>query len=215
MLRTVFFFVFLWLSLLMSLFLLLPLPVFYAGGFIRLKRKYIWFFTHYWSRFILFLAGTDLKVINKEKIPDTLPFVVLSNHQGFMDIPVLMAVFPYPLSFLAKRELLSVPLINLWLISLQCLTINRKKPFKAHKKLSGRLRHNNLNPLVIFPEGTRSRSPKEGIRKKGGIHLVEESGIPVVYVRILGTYKIWEEERKVKPAEVEVKISVRYEKAER
>lgn len=212
MLRTVFFFFILWVSLFFSLIVFLPFPLFYAFGFKEAKREYIWFCTHYWARFVIFLTGSKIQVEGRDMIPGKLPFVILSNHQGFMDIPVLMAVFPYPLSFVAKKELLGVPLINLWLISLQCLTIDRKKPFKAHQKISERLSRENKNPLIIFPEGTRSRSPKEGIRKKGGINLVEKSGIPEIYVRINGTYKLWEEDGKIKPAKIEVKISRNYER---
>ena len=212
MLRTVSFFFFVWLSLLLSLVLFLPFPLFLAGRIKNIKRKYIWFWTHNWARFAVFLSGSKIRVEGRDEIPGNLPFVILSNHQGLMDIPVLMAVFPYPLSFVAKKELLHVPLINLWLISLQCLTIDRKRPFRSHKKISERLDRENKNPLIIFPEGTRSRSPEEGVRKKGGINLVEKSGIPVIYVRINGTYKIWEEDGKIKPAKINVKISRSYEK---
>lgn len=214
MLRTVFFFFILWLSLLVSLILFLPFPLFFAGRLNKTRRKYVWFCTHNWARFAVFLSGSKIKAKGRDKIPGTLPFVILSNHQGLMDIPVLMAVFPHPLSFVAKKELLNVPFINLWIISLQSLTIDRKKPFRAHKKISDRLGSENKNPLIIFPEGTRSRSQKEGTRKKGGIDLVERSGMPVVYVRINGTYKIWEEYGKIRPAEIDVKISRNYEKNE-
>ncbi len=212
MVRTVSFFFLIWLSLFLSIILFIPFPVFFLGNMKKAKRKYIWFCAHNWSRFALFLSGSELIVDGTENIPNEPHFVILSNHQGFMDIPILLAVFPYPVSFVAKKELLGIPLINLWLLSLECLTIDRAKPIKAQNKISKRLKQENKNPLVIFPEGTRSRSEAEGSRKKGGINLVQKSGIPVLYVRISGSYKIYEERGRIQPSQVKVKITENYEK---
>ncbi|MFW5820704.1 MAG: lysophospholipid acyltransferase family protein, partial [Bacteroidota bacterium] len=101
MIRTFFFFFIVWLSLILSILLFIPFPVFYLAGSRNLKRKYVWFWAHHWSAFVIYLSGSEINISGKELIPDKSPFVILSNHQGIMDIPVLIAVFPYPLSFVA------------------------------------------------------------------------------------------------------------------
>jgi 1-acyl-sn-glycerol-3-phosphate acyltransferase len=211
MIRTIFFFFLTWLTLILSIVVFIPFPLFYLTKEpLKTARKYIWFWAHYWSRFAIFLSGSKLVIEGKENIPEDPHFAILSNHQGLMDIPVLLACFPYSLSFVAKKELINVPFINLWLLAQECLLIDRSKPFSAHKKIARHLSRENSKPLIIFPEGTRSRSQKEGRRKKGGIHLVKNSGIPVIYTRINGSYRIWEEKKRIRPALIEVKITKKY-----
>jgi 1-acyl-sn-glycerol-3-phosphate acyltransferase len=123
-----------------------------------------------------------------------------------MDIPVLMTLFPWPLSFVAKKELLKAPIINLWILALDCVILDRQKPFDSFRRISERLQKKGKNPVIIFPEGTRSRGKNEGKWKQGGIKLIKEAGIPIVKVKIEGSYKIWEENARISPADVWVEI---------
>lgn len=207
MLHTVLFFFLLWLSLILSILLFIVFPLFYLPGLRKFRKSYIGFWTRQWARFAVFLSGSKIVVSGKENIPDRIPFAIISNHQGYMDIPVLMTIFPYPLSFITKRELLKVPFINLWILALDCLLIDRRKPLASYRKISGKLNKSNANPIIIFPEGTRSQGSMELPRKKGGINLIETSGIRKVNVKIDGTYRIWEESGRIKPAIIRVEIN--------
>lgn len=207
MLYTVFFFFILWLSLILSSLLFLVYPLFFLPYLKRYRKPWIGFWTRRWAKFTLFLSGSKVEVTGKENIPDTSPFAIVSNHQGYMDIPVLMSIFPYPLSFVTKKELLKVPFINLWILALNCLVIDRKRALNSYRKISEKLKEPGMNPIIIFPEGTRSKGSTENPRKKGGINLIDESGIKKIHVKIEGTFKIWEEEKKIKPATIHVRIS--------
>jgi len=207
MLHTFFFFFVLWLSLILSIILFLVSPFFFLPYLKKYRKTWIGFWTRLWAKFTLFLSGSEVKVSGRENIPSSLPFAIISNHQGYMDIPVLMSVFPYPLSFITKKELLKAPFINLWILALDCLIIDRKRPLNSYRKISKKLEKPNMNPIIIFPEGTRSRSSTESLRKKGGISLIEKSGMRKIHVKIEGTYKVWEEEKKIKPATIHVQIS--------
>lgn len=123
-----------------------------------------------------------------------------------MDIPVLMSIFPFPLSFIAKKELLKAPFINLWILALECMIIDRKRPLVSYRKISEKIKRPNANPIIIFPEGTRSKGNNELPRKKGGVKLIEDSGIKMVNVKIEGTYRVWEENRKITPSKIKVHI---------
>jgi 1-acyl-sn-glycerol-3-phosphate acyltransferase len=195
-----------WLSLLVSLLLFLPFPLFQVPGLKRFQKKYVHFCTSKWAQLMLALSGSRIIVNGKENIPGTPPFAILSNHQGYMDIPILMSIFPYSLSFVAKRELLTVPIINFWLLALECLAIDRSRPHFSQKKIAVRIKKKDGNPIILFPEGTRSRGSVPGKWKKGGMKAVEDSGVPRIFVRIEGSYKIWEETGMIRPAEVTVTI---------
>lgn len=204
MVRTIFFFAIMWLSLLASILLFLPFPLFLIPGLKRTRGRYVYLCTSGWAGLMLRLTGSKVTVTGKEHIPAVAPFVIISNHQGYMDIPLLMRVFPYPLSFVAKKELLKVPIINLWLLALDCIMIERSRALQSYKRLATRLKKGKGNPVLLFPEGTRSRGPVEGKFKKGGLKLVEDSGVPWIFVSIEDSYKIWEESGRIKPARIRV-----------
>ena len=207
LIRTFLFYFLLWLSLLLSTILFIVFPLFLLPGTKKFRRKYISFWTRNWSRMAISLSGSKVIAEGIENIPVKGSFAIISNHQGYMDIPVLISVFPGPLSFVAKKEILYLPFLNFWLLAQECIWIDRKKPLRSYRKIEKRLRDRPGNPLIIFPEGTRSRSAEEKPWKQGGLRLLERAGIPVVYVKIMGTYKIWEEKNRIMPAEIHVKIS--------
>ena len=58
------------------------------------------------------------------------------------------------------------------------------------------------HPKAIFPEGTRSRGEKMGPFKPGSILMAAKAGVTIVPVTINGTYKLWEENKRIVPAEL-------------
>ena len=205
MFRTIIFFIVLWLSLFLSLILFIPFIFFLFPFMLRIRHSYIGYCTNKWAKMIILVSGTKIVLEGHEKIPADPDFVIISNHQGYMDIPVLMSIFPFQLSFIAKKELLMVPIINLWLLALNSIQINRKKPLKSYYKIEEKLK-NRHNPLILFPEGSRSRGKDIGKTKKGGVDLVLKSGKRMLKVHINGSYKTWELNKKITPSEVRVII---------
>lgn len=211
MTRTIFFFSLLWLSLLFSILLFIPFPFLRIPGLRKYKQDYVAFCTGKWAELTLFLSGSAVEVEGRENIPHKTPFVIISNHQGYMDIPVLMKVFPDPLSFITKKELLRVPIINLWILALECINIDRKKPLTSYRKISERLHKPGGNPILLFPEGTRSRGKEQKPWKKAGMDVIKGVDIQRVYVQVDGTYRIWEEKNRIHPARVKVSIVKKHE----
>lgn len=213
MIRTITFFIILWLSLFLSILLFLPY-LFLLPPFFREQRlRYLWFFTSGWSKMILLITGSRVKVTGKEFIPENPDFIIVSNHQAYMDIPLLMSVIPYPLSFVAKRELRWMPFINLWLFALDAILIDRSKSVNAYHLLKKQFFIKRDNPLLLFPEGSRSKAAGNGKNKKGGLKLADESGKAILKIELEGSYRIWEKERKIQPADVSININLLKSKA--
>ena len=205
MIRTFIFFLFLWISLILSVLLFIPfffLSIFHLQ---EIKKSFTYKVTSAWASFVLFLGGVKIHV-KGVKDPESDNLVIISNHQGYMDIPVIMKVFPFPVSFITKKELLKVPLINLWMVVMDCIFIDRRSPVKARRIIKNKLSDNNRNPVVIFPEGTRSRSEKTGRFKGGGLKLVYETKKRIQVVKISGTYKNYEEKGMITPGDIELNI---------
>jgi 1-acyl-sn-glycerol-3-phosphate acyltransferase len=78
---------------------------------------------------------------------------------------------------------------------------DRRQSLQAIKDGIAKLQ--NGHSLVIFPEGTRSKGDKMGEFKSGSFHLALKSGVPIVPLRINGTYNILESNgNRIKPANI-------------
>ncbi len=150
------------------------------------------------ARLVILVMGTRVVVEGKEHIPsDTKTLCIMSNHQGFWDIPVLFGYLPVSFGFVAKHSLARTPLVGTWCKALRCVFIDRKNPRSSIEAIKrGVASIEEGYPLAIFPEGTRSRSThKIGTFKSGSTKLASRSHSMVIPVSIHGTAAIWEERR--------------------
>jgi len=128
-----------------------------------------------------------LEVIGQENIPKY-PCIVAANHRSYLDPPVLNAVFPEPLFFLAKEDLFKPPLG--WLIKhMRTLPVKRNINDILILEESLKLLQSGCK-ICIFPEGRRVEPGQFGRPKPGLGFLAIKSGFPVLPVYIHGTDKI-------------------------
>jgi len=205
MLKTTLFFSVFWVGLMLSLVLLLFYYLIKIAGLRTLQKNYVYFVTNRWSKFTLFTAGVKLDVKGKENLPvHPSGFVIISNHQGNFDIPVFMAALPFALGFISKKELMKLPFLSSWMNALNCLPIDRNNPRDSRERISGRIRRPDLNPVFLFPEGTRSKGPEMGPFRTGTLKLLFHDRIDVLPVTINGTYKCFEKYKTIKEGKVNV-----------
>jgi 1-acyl-sn-glycerol-3-phosphate acyltransferase len=108
-----------------------------------------------------------------------------------VDIWVLLAVLPGTVRFLAKRELLRVPLFGWAMAAAGHIPINRRKlqsAFGSYETAARMVRAGTS--AIVFGEGTRSRLGRLLPLKKGPFVLAIEAGVPIVPVYIAGTYDV-------------------------
>ena len=189
--------------------------------FIKLKLDYItknkspeeaqaymdkWLIT--WANFCLKRAGIRLSVKGKENLPEG-ACVFIANHQGYFDIPALIAAADRPVGYIAKKEILSHKYISYWMKKIHCVFIDRENVKESLKAINQGVEYvkSGFN-MAIFPEGTRSKGGPVGEFKKGSMKLATKSGVPIVPVAINGTYKAREANKfnAIKPAQVTVTI---------
>lgn len=162
-----------------------------------------------WARSLVKLAGVTVATTGEEKIPTEGSVLFVSNHQGNFDIPILLGYINKPKGFIAKVELLKLPLIRTWMTHMKCVFMDRsdiRQSLKVINQAAGYLKEGYS--MVIFPEGTRSKSESLGEFKPGSLKLAVKAGVPIVPITIHGSYKIMEENGFIiKPAHVEITIS--------
>jgi 1-acyl-sn-glycerol-3-phosphate acyltransferase len=145
-----------------------------------------------WSNFVLKVAGLNLTVIGKENIPDE-PCVFVGNHQSNFDIPVILSNMNRLTGAIAKKDMEKIPIMSYWMRQIHSVFMDRENPREALKSISEGVENlKNGYSMIIFPEGTRSRSNDMGEFKKGSMRLATKAGVPIVPITIYDTHKAME-----------------------
>ncbi len=146
-----------------------------------------------WCRQLLAVARVKLHVEGLSKIEKNRNYVFVANHQGYFDIPVLYAGLGSAISFIAKKELFSIPFMGWGMAAIGCIKLDRKNARKAKNSIirAARLLKKSNFSLVLFPEGGTSPTGAVGEFKRGSFALALEAGVPVVPVAISGTRTIY------------------------
>jgi 1-acyl-sn-glycerol-3-phosphate acyltransferase len=170
-----------------------------------LTRKYLLSLTRLWAQHVLWIAGVRLDVRGRENIPSTDRVAFVTNHQSYFDIPILISTIPKLLGFIAKAELGKIPIINMWMKAMGCIFIERKKASESLNKSRARIeKAKQGEPVVLFPEGTRSKGPLLGRFKTGSLQILFSTDLTIVPVSISGSYHLLEENNKLKRGTVHV-----------
>lgn len=136
------------------------------------------------QRFLLKI-NADLTVTGLENVPREGGLIIVANHQSNFDPPLVSAIIPRPVSFLAKREIFAHPVANWFLRSYGAYPINREGiDVSAYKWTVESLR--NQAAIAMFPEGTRNRGGM-GKALPGVAQLALRTGTPILPVGITGT----------------------------
>jgi len=177
-------------------------------GFAGLRRPmsvYMYGICEVWGRILIKLIGCRVTVTGRENIPRGGGVCFVSNHSGAFDIALLLTYAGRLFGFVAKRELLFVPFLNIWIFMLGGLFINRKNPRKALKTINaGIARIRKGGAMIIFPEGHRSKEHKLLPFHPGSFKLATQSGAVIVPVAIKGTRDIYEKNHRVNPCPVSI-----------
>ncbi|GAB1455755.1 hypothetical protein MASR2M48_10620 [Spirochaetota bacterium] len=136
-------------------------------GLMALVRPVLGVMARAWARFFLRAMGVSVVVSGLENVPDEERLCFVSNHQGDLDIVLMLAFMPRPVGFIAKSEAAWFPFVNLWIAALGSAFIRRKSPRQGKKAIDRGVRNiERGHALVIYPEGTESRSNDAAIQER-------------------------------------------------
>jgi len=154
------------------------------------RWQHLWART--WSWLILKTSGVRVRVKGLENVPrETAIYCV--NHQSAMDIPILFVYLPVQFRFLAKRPLFNLPFLGWHLYRSGHIPVDRGQPRKAFRSFDQAAeRIRSGVPVVLFPEGTRSRDGVLKPFKGGSFYLAIQAGVPVVPITLNGTRHVHE-----------------------
>jgi len=132
----------------------------------------------------------------------------VSNHQGAFDIPLLLGFVPVLKGFVSKKENFRLPIVSTWMRLLGCIVIDRNDLRQSAGAIARGIRDLRAGrSLVIFPEGTRSKTGALRRFREGSFKLATRSGATIVPLTIDGSYRLLEGNRgRITPGTVRLHI---------
>ncbi len=119
------------------------------------------------------------------------PVIFMSNHASQLDPPILIGVLPVPAVYIAKKEVKYIPFVGWAAMLAGVIFIDRGEREKAIRSIhEAALKIRGGRSVVIFPEGTRSRTGELLPFKKGGFALALDAGVPIVPLATLGGFQV-------------------------
>jgi acyl carrier protein len=143
------------------------------------------------ARLLLRASRLRVSVHGLDNLPREGPAVIVANHASYVDGPLLFALLPRPVRFVAKRELAANPVVRLLLRGAGVAFIERfdvERSAADTRLLAERARAGEA--LVFFAEGTFTRAPGLTPFHMGAFVVAAESGAPVIATTLRGTRSV-------------------------
>ncbi len=161
-----------------------------TGGPFSKGRASTWAATR-WSRSSAKGLNIAIEADGLENVPEG-RLVYASNHESLVDILILGAVLPGDFKWAAKRSVMNIPFLGWHLRLAGHVPVDRSQgrdaAMAAIEAFTKVLEDNK--PLLVFPEGTRTRDGKLRPFKNGAFQAAVDTDSPVVPVAIKGTFSL-------------------------
>ncbi len=144
------------------------------------------------SKGILVIGGVKLNVTGIDNLNLKKTYIFVSNHSSQFDIPAVQYSVPHKFSIVYKKELGKIPLFG-WQMRLgPYIMIDRQNVENALHSIerAKKLMSGKGVSVLLFAEGTRSKTGEVQPFKRGAFYLASRVGYPIIPVSISGADKI-------------------------
>ena len=172
-------------------------------------RNFVLYFkiSKWFSTGILFISGIKLRITRLDNFSPDKTYVFVSNHASQYDIVSLQKSIPNRMAMIFKKELAGIPFFG-WQLKLgPYVMIDRQNIESALGSIeeAKKLMETKNVSILVFAEGTRSKTGEIQPFKRGAFRLATKVGYPIVPVSISGSNKIMPKGTyKLRPGEIQV-----------
>ena len=163
----------------------------------------------YW--FCYTLSGLAAKTVfsyrafGQENIIEEGPAIMAANHQSYLDPPLVGITCRNELYFLARKTLFEKKLLGSLISHVNALPVDLSRgDLTAVRTIINLLKEGHRT--VIFPEGTRSLDGKIQQARPGIGMIIAKTLVPVVPMRIFGSFQAWPKGGKITPHPITVVV---------
>lgn len=167
---------------------------------------------YWWARsaiWVLSKALFRMHAVGRRNVPRTGGVLICSNHVSHLDPPLVGTAAPRMVFHMAKRELFKVPALTWFMRQIGTIMVHRGQGRQAIQDAVEYLRKGRA--VIIFPEGTRSRTGVLIKGHTGAIVIAVSADAPLLPTVIIGSEKAMTKGSKaIKPVPVTVKFGEPY-----
>ena len=132
-----------------------------------------------------------LRKQNLERIPDTGPALLISNHVGFADAIVISAAVRRPIRFIMESSIFEIPVLSTIFRGMKAIPVASAKEQpevyeRAFTTVARELRDGHL--VCIFPEGRLTTDGEIAAFRPGMLRILKETPVPVVPLALSGLW---------------------------
>jgi 1-acyl-sn-glycerol-3-phosphate acyltransferase len=181
-----------WWSLFVAAVLLLALgPPVLVVAWLTGNHDLVYPWALFGARNWLRLSGVKVQVTGGEHLQDGQTYVFISNHRSYLDTATLFVYTGRRLGLLAKKELLSVPILGVGMGFVNVMAIDRSNSERARETVAAATaRIRSGISFGVFAEGTRAKPGEFLPFKKGAFYMAAQAGVPIVPVAIKNTDRL-------------------------
>ncbi len=149
----------------------------------------------YWAsrqgiRLAMLLSGVTVETVGLEKAWDQNAAVFVSNHITNLDPPALFLTLPR-IAVILKKELGSIPLLGYVMKLGSFIYVDRSTRSSRQKALDQAIKTLQRGiSLLVFPEGTRSRTDEMLPFRPGPFTMAIEAQVPIVPITVEGAREL-------------------------
>jgi 1-acyl-sn-glycerol-3-phosphate acyltransferase len=151
--------------------------------------------TRLWARLIIRTCGVKVEIQGLENLEGLGQYVLVANHKSFFDIFAVAAYMPGEIRFVAKKELLRIPVIGYTLRRSQHIVVDRQRGGQAIRKSLETVRCGYS--ICVFAEGHRFSDKLVHEFSDGAAWLAIATGLPCVPMAISGTAALFRRGAKI------------------
>jgi len=128
---------------------------------------------------------------NLERIPDAGPALIVCNHISFVDPVVIFAACRQPVRFVMDHRIFKMPVLSFVFRTVRAIPIAPAKEDpemmeRAFEEVAKALREGEI--VVIFPEGSITRSGELGHFRPGVRRILDANPVPVIPMALSGLW---------------------------
>lgn len=155
----------------------------------------------------MWLSGMRAVLEGRENFPPDRRVIYMANHLSNVEPPMLFAVLPARIAFMAKRQLFNIPVLSMAMRMGDFVRVPREDPEQARASVEEALEKLKLVSFLVYPEGTRSRDGSLQKFKHGVFHLALRGQVPIVPLTVQAAEKVMRKGRwEIYPGTVRVTV---------
>ncbi len=139
-----------------------------------------------WAWLIIRTCGIKVEIEGLENLRGLKSYVLVANHQSFFDIFAVLAFLPGDTRFVAKKELLKIPVVGYAMVQNGHVIVDRQGGGRSIRRALEAAREGNY-PICVFAEGHRHNDGQVHEFNEGAAWIATMAKLPCVPLAISGS----------------------------